>query len=497
MTAAGDLLDLADAVVAHARGGEQVEAYVSRSSDTQLRVHDGGVEQLAVAETLGVGVRVVADRRQGFAYCGSFDAGTLAETVAEARDNAAFAEPDELAGLAEPDGVEPADLDLWRSDLAAVPTDRKIALLLDLERAVRAADPRIVGFESCDYADSLDETAVVTTTGIRRATRATGCEIVAYPLASDGRETQYGFGFSVGRSFDDLDLDTAARDAVERAVRLLGATKPPSGRLTIVLDPWVTAQLVGIVAGTLAGEEVIKGRSLFAGRVGEQVAAPGVTLVEDPTDPRAWGAATVDDEGLATRRVPLVDAGVLAGYAHSTWTARRFAADEDPDCVPETGNGGLRNAISDAGGRTAARTADAGRTAGRTGGLASAVASTGSAVRSGFKTTPTAGCRAVTLAPGTRTAAELIAGVDDGVLVQEVSGLHSGVNPVSGDLSTGAEGLRIRNGEVAEPLREFTIASTLQRLLHDVTGVGSDLTWLPMSAAGLTLVVADVAISGA
>jgi PmbA protein len=488
VTAAGDLLDLAEAVVAHARGGEQVEAYVSRSSDTQLRVHDGGVEQLAVAETLGVGVRVVADRRQGFAYCGSFDAGTLAETVAEARDNAAFAEPDELAGLAEPDGVEPADLDLWRSDLAAVPTDRKVALLLDLERAVRAADPRIVGFESCDYADTLDETAVVTTTGIRRATRATGCEIVAYPLASDGGETQYGFGFSVGRSFDDLDLDTAARDAVDRAVRLLGATKPPSGRLTIVLDPWVTAQLVGIVAGTLAGEEVIKGRSLFAGRVGEQVAAPGVTVVEDPTDPRAWGAATVDDEGLATRRVPLVEAGVLAGYAHSTWTARRFAAAEDPNCVPEAGPSGLRNARSPAGG---------GAGAGRTGGLAGAVASTGSAVRSGFKTTPTAGCRAVTLAPGTRTAAELIAGVDDGVLVQEVSGLHSGVNPVSGDLSTGAEGLRIRNGEVAEPLREFTIASTLQRLLHDVTGVGSDLTWLPISAAGLTLVVADVAISGA
>ena len=98
--------------------------------------------------------------------------------------------------------------------------------------------------------------------------------------------------------------------------------------------------------------------------------------------------------------------------------------------------------------------------------------------------------------PGTATAADLIAGVDDGVLVQEVSGLHSGVNPVSGDLSTGAEGLRIRGGEVAEPLREFTIASTLQRLLLDVVAVGADLTWLPMSAAGLTLVIGDVAVSG-
>jgi PmbA protein len=445
-----DLFDVADAVVSAARDGEQVEAYVERSRDTQLRVHDGGVEQLAVAETRGVGVRVVADKRQGFAYCGTFDPAAVAEAVADARDNASYAEPDEAAGLAEPDGVEPPALDLWRPELADVPTERKVALLLELEKAVRAADRRITGFESCDYYDGLDETVVATTTGIRRATRSTGCELVAYPLASDAGETQLGFGFSVARSFDDLDLDACARDAVDRAVRLLGAAQPPSGRTTVVLDPWVTAQLLDIVAETLSGEEVVKNRSLFAGRLGEQVAAPAVTLVEDPTDARAWGAAAIDDEGVATRPVPLVGDGVLAGYVHSTATARRAGA-----------------------------------------------VSTGSAVRRGFSSTPTSGCRAVRVAPGTASAAELLAGVDDGVFVQEVSGLHSGVNPVSGDLSTGAEGLRIRGGALAEPLREFTIASTLQRLLLDVTAIGGDVTWLPMGAAGVTLVVGDVSISGA
>ena len=83
------------------------------------------------------------------------------------------------------------------------------------------------------------------------------------------------------------------------------------------------------------------------------------------------------------------------------------------------------------------------------------------------------------------------------MLVQDVAGLHSGVNPVSGDFSTGAEGLRIRGGELAEPVREFTIASTLQRMLHDVVAVGDDLEWLPMSAAGVSLVIDDVTISGA
>ena len=98
---------------------------------------------------------------------------------------------------------------------------------------------------------------------------------------------------------------------------------------------------------------------------------------------------------------------------------------------------------------------------------------------------------------GDRPPGDLIAGIDNGLLVQGVSGLHSGVNPVSGDFSTGAEGLRIRNGELAEPVREITIASTLQRMLLDVAAVGSDLTWLPMSSAGVSLVVAEVTMSGA
>jgi PmbA protein len=444
-----DLQAVADRLVGMAEGGEQLEAYVARSSDTQVRVYEGEVEQLAVADSQGVGVRIVRDGSQGFAYCGTFDGAALAETVAEARDNATFGEPDEAAGLAELDGVEPVALDLWDEGLARVPTADKVALALELERAVRAADPRITGVESCDYGDSRGEAAIATTTGIRRTARDAGCSLVAYSLAADGDDTQTGFGFSLARSFDELDAAAAAGDAAERAVRMLGATKPASARVTVVLDPWVTAQLLDIVAGTLGGEEVVKSRSLFAGRVGEQVAAPLVTLVEDPTDARSWSASPLDAEGLATRPVPLVDAGVLQGFVHSTWTARRLGT-----------------------------------------------TSTGSAVRGGFKTTPTAGCRAVAPLPGTQGPAELLAGVEDGVLVQEVSGLHSGVNPVSGDLSTGAEGLRIRGGELAEPLREFTIASTLQRLLLDVQAVGSDLTWLPMSAAGVTLVVGDVAVSG-
>jgi PmbA protein len=122
---------------------------------------------------------------------------------------------------------------------------------------------------------------------------------------------------------------------------------------------------------------------------------------------------------------------------------------------------------------------------------------TGSAVRGGFKSPPGVGARALHLVPGALSAEDILASVGHGLYVQSISGLHSGTNPVSGDFSVGAVGLVVRDGALAEPVREVTIASTLQRMLHDVLHVGADLTWLPGGAAGMTLLVGDMSISGA
>jgi len=122
--------------------------------------------------------------------------------------------------------------------------------------------------------------------------------------------------------------------------------------------------------------------------------------------------------------------------------------------------------------------------------------STGNATRGGFAGSPGVGCLAMQLVPGTYTQEELIASVDDGVLIQMVSGLHSGVNPVSGDFSTGASGMLISNGTIGAPVREFTIASTLQRMLLDIVAIGGDVDWLPSRAHGMSLVIRDVTMSG-
>jgi PmbA protein len=444
-----ELLDLARAVVSWAAPGEEVEAFVSRSRTTSVRAYAGEVESLSVAEPAGVGIRVIVGGRQGFASAGTLDESVLKEMLEEARDNATFAAPDEFVGVASPDAVTAATPAICRDDLASVPTSAKVELAIALERRARQADRRVTGVRVAAYGDALGEEAVATTTGIGTWQRVSRAHVAVEALAEQDGETQIASGLSIGRHPDELDLDAASAEAAERATRLLGATKPSSRRVTAVFDPEVSAALLSIVGGTLSGEAVLKGRSLFAGRVGEAVAAPSVTLVDDPTDAVSPGAERYDGEGLARRRNVLIDDGVLQGYLYNTYAGRRAGT-----------------------------------------------ASTASAAR-GYGSVPGIGAPALRVQPGSHSQQQLLAEVGDGVYVQDVSGLHSGVNPVSGDFSVGATGLAIQGGALAGPFREATIASTLQRMLLEVVAVGGDLRWFGGGAAGVTLVIADVSLGGA
>ena len=439
---------VADRIAAQAGPGEQVEAYVSAGTTTSVDAYQGEIEALTQAGAQGVGIRVVADGRTGFAWATSLDDDIVAETLSEARDNRPFAEPDDFAGLAEPDGVGAADLDLYREAVLATPVDEKVAMAIELERMVRAADPRVKGVRTASYHDGEGAFAVATSTGIRAGGRSTSAYVSVSALADDGDASVIAGGYSIGRAPGELSLDEACDDAVERLLAKIGSTKPESAEVTLVLEPRLTATVLGIISGMLGGEAVAKGRSPFANRVGERIGSPLLTIVDDPTNPESPGAEPFDDEGLATRRVPLLAGGELQGFLHNTYSARRAGT-----------------------------------------------ASTASAAR-GFSSRPGISARALTIDPGEGDLDSLIAGVDDGVLASTLGGLHSGVNPVSGDFSVSVEGLRIRNGARAEPIKEATLASTLQRLLLDVSHVGADVEWQPGGTGGVTLLIPGVTLSG-
>lgn len=449
-----DLLEHATRLLDEAKGDESVEFYLSRGVETEVRAYQGEVESLSSASSSGVGVRVLRDgvggATIGTAWAASLDDDAVSRAVREARDNARYASPDQFVAFAQPDGVTATELSLSDPAVLAVRDEEKIALAIELEARARAADPRIRQVEAATYADYVAEAVVVSSTGVSASYGRSGVSLSVEVIASEHGDDQTGWGLSIGRSPSELDVARCAEDAIARSTRLLGAIKPASMKCTAVFDPRTAATLLSIIGGALSGDAVERGVSFFAGRVGEEVATPLFTLIDDPTDARHFAASSYDGEGLACRRNVMIEDGYLRGFVYDTYAANR---------------------------------------AGTT--------STGSALRGGIAGSPSAGCRALQLRPGEMDQATILKSVDYGVYVESLLGVHSGVNPVSGDFSVGVKGLMIRNGELAEPIREITVASTLQRMLLDLCFVGADVEWLPGNAAGQTLAIEGISLSGA
>ena len=433
--------------------GEEMEVFVARGVETEVQAYGGDIENLSSSASAEIGIRILVDgpqgARVGSAYAGSLDEEAIAEALSNARDNARFATEDEFVAFARPDGVMPASLSLSDPAVAATTMEKKVKMALELEAMVRGGDPRIRQVDAANYSDYVSDSAIVSTTGIAASLERSGAFVSVEAIASDGEQDQTGWGLSVGRTPGELSLETAAGDAIRRATRMLGAVKPPSFKGVAVFDPRTAATLWSIMGSALSGDAVVRGRSFFAGRLDEVVASAAVTLIDDPTDARHFAASPFDAEGLASRRNELISDGRLRQFVYDTVSGRRAGT-----------------------------------------------ASTGNAVRAGVSGSPSAGCRALQLVAGAYDQDEILRRVGNGVFVESLTGVHSGVNPISGDFSVGITGLMIRDGVLAEPVREVTIASTLQRMLLDVMMVGSDVQWLPGTAAAQTLAIDGVALSG-
>ncbi|HYO60638.1 MAG TPA: TldD/PmbA family protein, partial [Actinomycetota bacterium] len=318
-----ELLDLAQSIAERSQGSEQVEAYVTHERDFYVKAFEGEVEAISSAEPRGAGVRLISDGRVGFAYTTDLTEGGLAAVVAQARENASSATPVEAAGMAEPWTDAPEDVSgLVDEDHRRVDPDTKAAFTIELEQATRAIDPRI-RTEEAIYSDSDTEVAIATSAGVAGSYRRTDAWCYSVAIAEDGDDTQVAFEFDLARGLGSLDAQTIAERAAQRALSILGAKKIPSARMPVVFDPYTSGQFLGVLAAALTGEAVQKGRSLFAGKIGEQVAAPELSLIDDGRVAGAPGSAPWDAEGVPTRRTAVIEGGTLGSVLYDVTSARR------------------------------------------------------------------------------------------------------------------------------------------------------------------------------
>jgi PmbA protein len=433
-----------------AAGATDAEAYAAEDTGREVRAHGGEVESLTAATQRGIGVRAWIGNRVGYAFGTDLSDAGIAAIAARAAEAAQVADEDEFAGPPSADGVA-ADLQLSDPSIAEWSTDRVADLTLAIERAALDADARIAGIEQAVYADSGERVAIASSTGIGGEYERSSCYGYVQALAESdgGRET--GLGFDLARGPEAIDPAAIGREGAERATAMIGATKPESRSCPVVLDPTVAASFVALIGGGLGAGAVQRGRSPFADRLGSEVAGEALVLRDNGLDPDGSASSPFDGEGVPRRDTALIEGGTLCTYLYDTYTANRGGA-----------------------------------------------ASTGNAGRGGYRSQPSVSTSNLIVAAGKLGFEELLREAAEGVFVTDVAGLHSGVNPVSGDFSVGASGRAIRGGELAEPLREFTIASDLVSMLKAVRAAGADARWVPFGGSVSTpsLLIEAMTIAG-
>ncbi len=431
-------------------GAGDAEAYVQRESGRTVRAHAGEVESLTAAVQSGVGIRAWTGHRVGYAYGTDLSEPGVAAIAARAAEAAEVADEDEFAGPPQPAEFE-ALAGLGDPSVGEWEAARVAELAIAVERAALEADPRLVAVETAVYADADEQIAIASSTGVAGSYETSSCYAYLQALAEGDGTRETGLGFGLARGPRGLDPEAVGREGAQRALAMIGAGKPQSRSCPVVLDETVAASFVGLIGGGLSARAVQRGRSPLAGRLGDEIASGALVLHDDGRAPEGPASAPFDGEGVPRRRTALIEGGRLCSYLYDTYAANREG-----------------------------------------------VEGTGSASRGGYRSLPSASASNLVVAPGSHSPEQLLAEAGEGVYITDVAGLHSGVNPVTGVFSVGASGRMIRDGALAEPVREFTIAGELVAVLGAVAAAGAEPRWVPFGGSVSTppLLIAELAISG-
>lgn len=435
------------------RPGVALEVYAQFGRTLSIKAFGGEVESVASAEPRGLGIRALLGEKRGYAYTGDLSATGLDLVLAEAVANARAADPDPFVALPGKAAAYPLVAGLWRRGLSRTALADKVRLVLEAEAAA-LGEPEIEAVEETTYAESEARVAIVSSEGVEAQMEQTFCYLYLLAHARRGTELESGQGFSAGREPADLDAVSAGQEAAGKARVLLGAEPCPTATRTVVFDREVAAALLATISAAFGADAVQKGRSVFAPLLGEVVASPLLSLSDDGLATGGMGSAPFDGEGVAQQSTSLISGGILTSFLHNTYTARKQGA---------------------------------------------GAVSSGNASRSSYRALPGVGPTNLVLAPGRGSLDDLLARVGEGLYVESISGLHSGVNPVSGEISVGVTGRLIERGVAGRPVREVTIATDFLTFLKGVVDIAADSRWIPLFGSALcpSFAVEGVAVSGA
>jgi PmbA protein len=423
-------------------GADEVEIGIGDDVEFGVDVRLGEIENLVEAGTRSIGIRVMKDQKTAFAGSSDFSSDTIEHLIRNAVRRAELANRDACAGLPETFSppVDPAGLDLYDPEISSLDPQTKITRAKETER-IALSDPRIVNSHGASCNTHEGHAVLANSKGFLGEYRKTYAGLNVGLQAGETDDSVEDFWFSSKTHLAELSSpEEIARTAVARTVRQLNPRKIKTQRVPVIFEPLMTGNLLGFLFGCLTGPAVYQKSTFLAERLGERIGRETITIIDDGRLPHRLGSSPFDSEGVPSRRTPVIENGVLKTFLCNTYAARKIG-----------------------------------------------LASTGNADGAGV------GPSNFYLQPGKFTPEEIIRSMRKGLYLIRTMG--HGLNPVSGDISQGAFGLWIENGEFVHPVTEITISGNLGDLLENVEMIGNDLSF-DGSVCGPTIQVAEMQIAG-
>ncbi|WP_414637838.1 TldD/PmbA family protein [Alloacidobacterium sp.] len=446
-----DLQQLAaDIVIKACKGGAtNTEVVIREGDEFSTTVRLGEVETLKESGSRGIGLRVFVGQRVASTSSSDFTPEGIEHLISGALALARVTSEDPFAGLADAGefGKLDTDLDLYHEDVYSLPTTERIDFARRCEAAAMSADTRIQNSDGGSFDAATGRKVLANSRGFVGEYRSSYCSVSTSPIAmSKNGEMQRDYWYSAARTLAKIDSpESVGIEAARRTLRRLDARRVPTQRVPVVFAPEIARTLVGAIFDAANGDSIYRGASFFTGKLGEQVAADSINVIDDGTIVGGYGSSPFDGEGLPTRCSVIVENGVLKTYLLNTYTARKLN-----------------------------------------------MRSTGNAVR-GLAGNPGIGSGNLYLEAGKLSLEEILHDVKSGFYITELLG--QGVNMVTGDYSRGASGIWIENGELTFPVQEVTVASNLKEMFRNITAIGNDLVFRG-SVASPTLRIDGMTIAG-
>lgn len=420
------MIDIALAVLARS-GVEHYEVYAVEEARLNVEARKGEVEAFERSLTSGFSIRVLAEERLGFSYCTEASQEAVSQCVSRAVEGARGSAPDPLYSLTPPSASPLPRMSIHDPRMGEVDEAEKIKRALALERAAREFDPRIVQTHRAGYMEVEVHTRLINSLGLdveAVATRAS-CQIMA--MAAQDREQEMRWEFDSSHTYAGLDVEQVGREAARKAVEMLGARRIASARCPVVFEPGAAADMVEFVGASFLAENVLKHKSMLAGKLDRVAFSPMISMMDDGIRDGGFASFPFDAEGSPSQATRVVEKGRICRFLCDRYYARRMG-----------------------------------------------ISSTGNSQRQGIFVPPGTGVTNFYIVNGESDPTGLIRGIHNGLMVRELLGMHT-ANPVTGDFSLGAAGFWIQDGELAHPVKGIALAGNIMELLAKVDAVGNDL----------------------